>query len=100
MKESKILHVTSPAPPPPPPPCTPPQSTAQQSALARRSFRSAPPPPPSIPIPPAWFQPEPRHHKAVKLTVNAISELRKVEDRQYINLTQDFLVFSLSCTAS
>ena len=81
MKESKILHVTSPAPPPPPPPCTPPQSTAQQSALARRSFRSAPPPPPpSIPIPPAWFQPEPRHHKAVKLTVNAISELRKVED--------------------
>ena len=99
MKESKILHVTSPAPPPPPP--TLHSTTVHSPAVcACKTVIQICAPPPSIPIPPAWFQPEPRHHKAVKLTVNAISELRKVEDRQYINLTQDFLVFSLSCTAS
>ena len=98
MKESKILHVTSPAPPPP----TLHSTTVHSPAVCacKTVIQICAPPPPSIPIPPAWFQPEPRHHKAVKLTVNAISELRKVEDRQYINLTQDFLVFSLSCTAS
>ena len=92
-----MLHVTSPAPlPPPPHPAL--HHSPQPSSLRLQDGHSdlRPPPPPSIP--PARTQP--RHHKAVKLTVNAISELRKVEDRQYINLTQDFLVFSLSCTAS
>ena len=95
-----MLHVTSPATLPPPP--TLHSTTVHSPAVCacKTVIQICAPPPPSIPIPPAWFQPEPRHHKAVKLTVNAISELRKVEDRQYINLTQDFLVFSLSCTAS
>ena len=91
---SRVQH---PLPPPHPALHHSPQPSSLRLQDGHSDLR---PPPPSIPIPPAWFQPEPRHHKAVKLTVNAISELRKVEDRQYINLTQDFLVFSLSCTAS
>ena len=87
---SRVQH---PLPPPHPALHHSPQPSSLRLQDGHSDLR---PPPPSIP--PAGTQP--RHHKAVKLTVNAISELRKVEDRQYINLTQDFLVFSLSCTAS